>query len=162
MHYPDLAAYDYLPEEHFTDREPPFGDVSFRPAYARLAVGWLAAGRPYPVGPVPAALTRRLAVIGAVQRVNLCLGYHECDLCPPGQRPPEGNGELRVPGAPGVAYAAPVLIGHYVTGHGYRPPPEFVAAVLAVDVDAWSRSRWPELPFPWIPADAKYWDWTVE
>ncbi|WP_456300644.1 DUF7919 family protein [Streptomyces gossypiisoli] len=30
------------------------------------------------------------------------------------------NGEIRIPGEPDIAYAAPVLITHHVAAHGYR------------------------------------------
>lgn len=41
-----------------------------------------------------------------------------------------GNGEIRVAGAGGQVYAAPTLIYHYVADHHYKPPAEFVRAVL--------------------------------
>jgi hypothetical protein len=42
-----------------------------------------------------------------------------------------GSAEIRVPGSGGRIYAAPDLIYHYVEAHGYRPPDEFVEAVMA-------------------------------
>ncbi len=33
----------------------------------------------------------------------------------------------------GKVYAAPSLVHHYVVAHDYRPPDEFIAAVLAWD-----------------------------
>jgi hypothetical protein len=63
--------------------------------------------------------------------MNECLGVHECDLCPLGEGP-EGNRELSIRGVPGVVYAAPLLVSHYVSVHGYLPPREFVDAVLSV------------------------------
>ncbi|POX44194.1 hypothetical protein C3489_36840 [Streptomyces sp. Ru71] len=53
MFYEDLTEYDYLPEDSFTDRESGFYALRYRPAYSRLNVGWLEAGRPYRRGPVP-------------------------------------------------------------------------------------------------------------
>lgn len=44
-----------------------------------------------------------------------------------------GCAQIIVPGRDGVVYSAPTLIGHYVRDHGYRPPREFVEAVLALD-----------------------------
>jgi hypothetical protein len=44
-----------------------------------------------------------------------------------------GNGEIRVPGLSGVVYVAPVLVAHYVEAHNYRPPDEFIQAVLSAD-----------------------------
>lgn len=152
--YEDLTVYDYQVEDEFTDRESGFYGLSYRPAYTRLNIGWLEAGRPYPTGPVSATFTEKLQAIQSVQWMNVCLGLHECDLCPPEQGP-EGNGEIRIPGHPGVAYAAPFLIGHYVTTHGYQPPQVFMDAVLAVDLDGWAAARWPQVPFPWVPDHAE-------
>jgi hypothetical protein len=41
----------------------------------------------------------------------------------------QGSGEIRVPGDRKV-YAAPILIHHYVEAHGYKPPEEFIEAVI--------------------------------
>ncbi|WP_328417009.1 hypothetical protein OG470_28080 [Micromonospora sp. NBC_00389] len=154
MFYGDLTAYEYLAEDEFTDRESGFRSLSFRPSYLRLNVGWLEAGRPYRMGPVPAVFVQKLGDVQAVQSMNVCLGMHECDLCPPDEIH-DGNGEVRIPGAAGVAYAAPFLISHYVAAHHYQPPAVFIEAVLAVDLDAWATARWPDVPFPWIPDDAE-------
>ncbi|GAA0964668.1 hypothetical protein [Actinocorallia libanotica] len=155
MFYEDLTEYDYQVLDAFSGRGPELHELWYRPAYKRLNVGWLEAGRPYFTGPVPAAAVERLEAIREIQWMNQCLGTHECDLCPP-EEAPEGNGEVRIPGPPGVAYAAPVLVAHYITAHGYRPPQAFIDAVLAVDLDAWAAARWPEVPFPWVPDDAEH------
>ncbi|MEU8392691.1 hypothetical protein [Micromonospora sp. NPDC048843] len=154
MFYRDLTTYEYLDDDEFTDRASDLRSLSFRPWYARLNVGWLEAGRPYRTGPVAAAFVKKLRDVQAVQWMNVCLGMHECDLCPSDEMH-EGTGEIRIPGAPGVAYAAPFLISHYVAAHHYQPPPIFVDAVLAVDLDAWAAARWPDVPFPWVPDDAE-------
>jgi hypothetical protein len=39
-----------------------------------------------------------------------------------------GNGEIRVPGANGLVYAAPTLICHYIDEHEYGPPEDFLHA----------------------------------
>ncbi|MET9146300.1 hypothetical protein [Streptomyces sp. NPDC004042] len=154
MFYEDLSTYAYLDHDAFTDRESGFHALWYRPAYARLNVGWLEAGRPYPTGAVPPGFVDKLRAVREIQWMNVCLGVHECDLCP-GPGAPEGNGEIRVPGGPGIAYAAPFLITHYVTVHRYRPPRVFVDAVLALDLGPWTRARWPDVPFPWVPDDAE-------
>jgi hypothetical protein len=41
-----------------------------------------------------------------------------------------GSAEIRVRSGAGELLAAPDLILHYVTAHGYGPPEEFVMAVL--------------------------------
>ncbi|MER5430288.1 hypothetical protein [Streptomyces sp. NPDC002588] len=86
--------------------------------------------------------------------MNVCPGVHECDLCP-GAGAPEENGEIRIPAEVGIAYAAPFLITHDITVHGHRPPQVFLDAPLAVDLDAWAATRWPDVPFPWVPDDAE-------
>ncbi len=112
---------------------------------------------------------RQLYEHTAVQAVNECLGYHDCDLCP-GELPADqqtwrrpghlraciGNGEIRVPARPGTAFAAPRLIGHYVLDHSYQPPQDFIDAVLTFDLDCLSTPAWAR--FPWIPADAEILD----
>jgi hypothetical protein len=74
------------------------------------------------------------------------LGWHDCELCttetqwyPGGQIGPvirwKGQ-ELRVCGHrhhlehEGRVYVCPALILHYILDHGYRPPEEFVRAVI--------------------------------
>ena len=58
--------------------------------------------------------------------MNVCLGVHECGMCPEAEEL-EGNGEVRIPGEPGVAYA---------------------------DLDAWAAARSSEVPFLRVPANA--------
>jgi len=41
-----------------------------------------------------------------------------------------GSAEIRVVGQDGTVYAAPDLIYHYVVVHDYRPPEEFIQAVM--------------------------------
>ncbi|MGX1544627.1 DUF7919 family protein [Streptomyces adustus] len=177
MFYEDLSAYAY------SDADDIFGDpttgvrfVSFRPAYERLNVGWLEAGRPWTRGRGPEGFTDKLLEILAAQQVNEMLGLHCCDLCGaapfdshpwftprPGHRcAAAGTGELRVPGPPGVAFAAPQLIGHYVADHGYLPPRTFRDAVLAFDPRQAAATSYPWTGFPWIPDGAELYDARVE
>ncbi|MCX7805518.1 MAG: hypothetical protein N3A38_10060 [Planctomycetota bacterium] len=46
--------------------------------------------------------------------------------------------EIRVLGRDGKIYAAPTLIYHYVVAHKYRPPQEFIDAVMTCEPD-WCR-----------------------
>ncbi|MGW1507450.1 DUF7919 family protein [Streptomyces mirabilis] len=101
---------------------------------------------------------------------------HYYDLCPtplddshpwfsprPGnRRASAGTGEIRVPGPPGIAFAAPQLIGHYVADHSYLPPRRFVDAVFAFDLQGTSSTSYPWITFPWIPDDADLCDARVE
>ena len=109
-----------------------------------LNVGWLSKDYPYVRGATPDWLLDRLRVRVA-SPVNLYRGYHVCDFCPESPKktlpngiqisdhPTErmGNGEIRVQALDGKIYVAPRLIYHYVSGHGYLPPAEFIAALAA-------------------------------
>lgn len=93
------------------------------------AVGWLERGKPFATGLVDVEVYKRL--------VEMCkdpwhprtfLGSHCCDLCLyEGQ---SGKRNLFIP-AGGAVFVCPEMITHYMNEHGYRPPDEFCAAVLA-------------------------------
>jgi hypothetical protein len=97
------------------------------------AVGWLSAKRSYPTGPVSRAFIDRLRSfcdrwgdsVLALDWPFPC-GPHTCELC--GDFHASGN--LGVP-AGAILFVAPEMVAHYVEKHGYLPPREFVAAVLA-------------------------------
>lgn len=121
-YFPDLSEYAYSMYD-----ERAFGRLPI------LNVGWMEQPHPLPTGAVPAGFREKLTTFCARERlVHLTQGVQACDLCTGplvGSRRPFGNGEIRVLGK-GVVYAAPTLIGHYVAAHGYRPPGEFIQAVL--------------------------------
>ena len=106
-----------------------------------LNVGWLGAGHDVPQGSVPEGFAGALAELARKERVNQTRGWHVCDLagCPltghavvrwDDMEMVLGSAEIWPVGADGTVYAAPNLIHHYVVDHGYRPPDEFIAAVL--------------------------------
>lgn len=112
--FEDLTAYTYLhPEEE-------------RPG--TVNIGWLARRHPFPTGKTSAAFRARLRQI--CQRVvKRTRGFHSCDFCK-GRVKPHSSAEIRVEGD-GRVYAAPELVYHYVVAHAYKPPEEFIAALLA-------------------------------
>ena len=131
---------------HFDDQSLcTYGDTwseKERLAEGTLAVGWLEPEHPFTTGHVPAEFIQALHEL-CRQPVRRTRGIHACRLCPPPHRTwpgmsvahPEGdyrvgNGEVHVTGRDGASYAAPSLVIHYVTEHGYRPPDGFIAAVL--------------------------------
>src|SRR5580692_7816376 len=66
-------------------------------------------------------------------------GIHECELCSPRQTVHArrngvtlllGTSEIRVFSHSGTIFAAPTLIFHYVRTHRYRPPNEFLRALM--------------------------------
>lgn len=104
------------------------------------AIGWLDREHAFPVGTVPPAFVdaldafRRLAPDSedALGFDSFC-GFHVCELCPdPDSIPEDGRRGWRnfaVPYA-NLLFVCPELITHYVGTHRYRPPNEFVAAVV--------------------------------
>lgn len=118
-YFADLTPYAYFPASPYCVQ------------HDALNVGWLSKGAPFESGEVQDGF---VAALRQLEVVNLCRGSHRCEFCEhsPGvlEREKAGNGEIRVTGADGTVYAAPVLIAHYVEAHGYRPPQAFIDAVM--------------------------------
>ena len=126
-YYPDLSPYQYL---EGADSQS-------------LNIGWLDGSMPYPTGTTSDEFRERLLeYCFSDNTVQLTRGFHVCNLdnctcsLPP---PPEhrgervayfGGSEIRVIGKSAI-YAAPTLVYHYVVAHSYKPPDEFIEAVLA-------------------------------
>jgi hypothetical protein len=112
--YEDLAPCDYFGAE----RAPQL-----------RAVGWLERGRPFPTGTVAAEVYARLVeLVKEPWQPGIFMGFHRCDLCM--YEGLSGKRNLFVP-AGDKAFVCPELVTHYMNAHGYRPPDEFCAAVLA-------------------------------
>ena len=133
MYYHDLSRYEY------TD------SCVEKPAF-ELNVGWLDNAHPFPTGELSEEFLDALFEC-CHHPVNEERGYHICDIC---KYVPEnplgttrmranrngrilamGRGEIRVEGINNIVYAAPTLIYHYCIVHSYKPPLEFVTAVLS-------------------------------
>ncbi len=134
MWFPDLSPYTYLRAR-----------VSSPPT---LNVGWLDEAHPFPTGTLPVSVIQRLAVLVEHGSTRVTRGFHICPFCPRTGRGPldeerEGRGcaEIRVVDAAGVRYAAPTLIHHYVSIHGYRPPQAFVDALMRAAHVGWADAR---------------------
>jgi len=108
-----------------------------------VAIGWLEQGRPVPKGTVDSSVFERLFdLLDSPLQLVCWMGWHSCDLCSGnvegpissithrGERRALGFSNVFVPGE-GRLYVAPSLILHYIAEHGYAPPQEFQAAVLA-------------------------------
>lgn len=100
-----------------------------------LGVGFLT-GAQFPTGPVSDRFVERLAALcQPAYRVCTIAGRLPCavDRQPAtmvwaDEEVPLGGGEIRVLGDEDI-FAAPDLIYHYVTEHGYQPPAVFIKAV---------------------------------
>ncbi len=109
--FPDLSPYTYFPGETDT-----------------VNIGWLDRSEPFPTGETSGQFQDKLGRLIS-EPVMQTRGFHRCPFCRGGDRP-RGSAEIRVKGWR-KNYAAPVLIHHYVVAHGYKPPEEFIEAVLA-------------------------------
>jgi hypothetical protein len=96
------------------------------------AIGWIHAADPFPTGPSTLAFVDRLdALTQHAGASSAALGFpdfmgsHTCELCGRAQ----GTQNLGVVWGSKL-YVAPELVLHYVRVHAYRPPDEFVEAVL--------------------------------
>lgn len=125
-YFPDLSLYTY----HSTGE----GENT-------LNVGWLDITQPFQKGEVPTDFIDRLWEFCRT-RIVVMRGFHQGQFCenssdgiPTIQYKDEvfkaGYSELRVFGKENIIYAAPNLIFHYIIGHRYCPPQEFIDAVLS-------------------------------
>jgi hypothetical protein len=129
--YADLSPYSYLP-----DTVPSGVTV--------LNVGWLDPATGFPRSEPSKEFTDALLDLCLHHPTARTRGWHACEL-DHGDTPPPypltvtagtashplGSAEVRVISLAGVCLAAPDLIHHYVTAHGYAPPQQFVDAVMA-------------------------------
>jgi len=109
-----LTPYTYL---HPEEEQP--GTVN---------IGWLDRRHTFLAGLTSRKFHNKLQRI-CLHRVKRTRGFYPCDFCK-GKNKPLSSAEIRVPGR-GRVYAAPELIHHYVVAHLYKPPDEFIEAVLA-------------------------------
>jgi len=130
MYFPDLSQYSYLEHSPFSLKEKP------RP----LNVGWLDIKHTFPTDKASKDLLDALFE-ACSHPVNKMRGFHQCLFCRSHVWAVEvsrgdrtiilGSAEIRVKGKDGKVYAAPDLIFHYVAEHHYKPPTEFVEALLS-------------------------------
>jgi len=109
-------------------------DLSTRAYFARgervRAIGWLEGDHPYTRGAVPGPFLQRLKQhVESAYQPTMLFGFHECTLCPRDD-PNMNDLNLLIPTAE-LLYMAPAMIVHYIEDHDYRPPEEFIAAVMA-------------------------------
>lgn len=93
-----------------------------------LNVGWLGKSHPFLTGETPVPFLDTLKKL-CESPILLHRGFHLCQFCEPGDQFP-GNGQIRVEDQNGQVYSAPTMVYHYVSVHNYRPPEEFIQAVL--------------------------------
>jgi|SRR5208283_1275721 len=102
-------------------------------------VGWLGLGHDFPKL-TPSEETLDLVWEHCKISIAQMRGIHHCEFCagpPPqiyavrnGLKLSLGSSEIRVLSKDGYIYAAPSLICHYIRSHHYKPPDEFLHALV--------------------------------
>lgn len=128
--------------------DPAYG-YDYEPDKTYVAIGWQQRRAvPMPTGEVPGDLVNILSVL-AYDLKNKMRGLHFCTFCNRKEdfianeeveevfaevegRPKLrlGSAEVWVPGSESVVFCAPNLVIHYIRDHGYKPPQEFIDAVM--------------------------------
>lgn len=129
-YYEDLSPYQYIPE-------------SVPDGVAAVNVGWLEACREFPQGDASEEFIACLSDIVKYDRQAKTRGWHRCHLPHAGDEPSYpfsvevdgqrislGGAEVRVVSSSGLWMIAPDLVLHYVLDHFYRPPEDFLEAVI--------------------------------
>jgi hypothetical protein len=88
-------------------------------------------------------LVDRLLMLCKKNPVNRTRGWHHCPFCSlypvtmtiDGEEISLGSAEIRLIGEGHLIFAAPDLVCHYMATHNYRPPDEFMAALVALQGD---------------------------
>lgn len=90
------------------------------------AVGWLDRNYTFTTGSVNHDFLQILKRhIAERWTIVLMMGIHECELCSKFA----SAGNLIIP-TETVVYIAPEMISHYIEVHNYKPPDEFIKAVI--------------------------------
>ena len=129
---------------------PDLGTVSMMESGEHVrAIGWLSTAQPVPVGDVPTEFLDRLQAFATrwgdsirALRWPAAAGKHECELC--GQCWAAGN--FGVPHG-GLLFVAPEMVDHYVEVHRYRPPDQFITAVMESPLPGTDEYRAAVAPF---------------
>jgi hypothetical protein len=117
-YYEDLTGYTYS------------GGGSGSREIRMLKIGWLDKEHPYTTGRTSREFRERLKIFCEDPLpYSATWGYHYCSFCEGAQC----NTEICI-WAGDKEYHAPAMIYHYVVLHGYKPPKEFIDAVMKADL----------------------------
>ena len=137
-YFKDLTPYQYLANEPLTPKP--------------LNIGWLNIEIPFETGFTSQEFQVKLLKFCSDEYIVLIArGFHPCEICKLSDEQwyeeqkgryvdkahwaSIGDGEIRVLGNSAI-YAAPALIYHYIVEHQYKPPDEFIEAVLGSEPDS--------------------------
>jgi hypothetical protein len=131
--YPDSSEYRYGLEPSPWPADGP-GDGAYEPfrwiwdipqpepcfGFPEVNMGWLDLGHPFTTGAVSRRVLERVSELIVRSDYHMTRGKHACPFCGNVGEERIGAAEIRVLGKQCV-FAAPNLIGHYMSAHGYRP-----------------------------------------
>ena len=126
-YFEDLSPDSNHPADIIRWAVMPYGHTTINQS---VTVGWLAPQHRCSKGRTPEQFRERLRALCATPCLRH-MGFFSCKmgLCKLVPGWPPGIGEIIVPSRSRV-YVAPSLIYHYVSWHRYRPPQEFIDAVV--------------------------------
>jgi hypothetical protein len=126
----------YIPDQELCQyHEGPFDSANW--LVPLRTIGWIEHPEPFSTGAVPGELIPRLKAMidktRAVYSQYNFRGVKSCSICEfeglPSPGPIWSQENIFIP-SPSAVYVAPGGIVHYIEAHSYRPPEEFVKAVL--------------------------------
>lgn len=114
-YYKDLTSYEYIRNL----------------GTSHVNVGWLDKNKEYTKGDVPVGFINKLK---KSEKTNHTRGWHNCPFCGESGRNKDwySSSEFIIKGNEKY-YHAPVMIIHYIRDHGYKPPQEFIDAVMNLE-----------------------------
>ncbi len=128
-YFKDLTSFTYCKEEDDA-----------------LNIGFLSGSHKFVRGPIPREILHTLIELTKTLYIQH-RGCYVCDICEPTtevksnseylsawESTRHGSALFRVVSKSGQAYIAPTLIVHYITEHQYRPPDEYLEAVVGMTV----------------------------
>lgn len=135
-YFKDLTPYQYSTRHEFLTPKP-------------LNIGWLSVEALFETGFTSQDFKDKLLKFRSDEFiVFIARGFHACEFCNLSHEQwakdrygdkahwaSIGDGEIRVLGKSAI-YAAPALIYHYVVEHQYKPPDEFIEAILVGEPDS--------------------------
>ena len=129
-----LKPFNLINESYFQDLTPYVYDGRNSSC---LNIGWLD-GREYNMGECPKEFIDNLdTVISSNQFVSARhKGFYTCDLCDKSihHREKGKSSTILTINDDGRCYSFPKMILHYIKSHNYKPPQEFIDAVMSLEI----------------------------
>ena len=97
-----------------------------------LNIGWIGKEGNFETGEVPGEFTEKLEQIELSNKYKIeqYKGFHRCELC--------GvilGSQVKKIEYDGKCYKFPNTVSHYVREHQYKPPQEFIDAIMGIEVE---------------------------